>query len=113
MLARQKKWSLKIFLKQNVLELDQEVGIKKKQKEASLHVHMLTHELQLHKETFNLEIPNCWSICRKPLSSTANYAAIPSSSSSSSSLPSSTDSIQQRWRAAIGETNIPVQSVKL
>ncbi|XAR64907.1 Non-specific serine/threonine protein kinase [Bertholletia excelsa] len=35
-----------IFLKQNVLELDQEVGMMKKQKEASWHVRMLTHEIR-------------------------------------------------------------------
>ncbi|KAI3507089.1 hypothetical protein L1887_21851 [Cichorium endivia] len=35
-----------LFLKQNVLELDQEVGIMKKQKEAGWHVRMLTHEIR-------------------------------------------------------------------
>ncbi|KVI07439.1 protein EIN4-like [Cynara cardunculus var. scolymus] len=35
-----------LFLKQNVLELDQEVGIMKKQKEASWHVRMLTQEIR-------------------------------------------------------------------
>lgn len=35
-----------LFLKQNVLELDQEVGMMKKQKEASWHVRMLTHEIR-------------------------------------------------------------------
>ncbi|XP_076904186.1 protein EIN4-like [Bidens hawaiensis] len=35
-----------LFLKQNVLELDQEVGIIKKQKEAGWHVRMLTHEIR-------------------------------------------------------------------
>ncbi|XP_021677977.2 protein EIN4 isoform X2 [Hevea brasiliensis] len=41
------KWKVReLFLKQNVLELDQEVGIMKKQKEASLHVRMLTQEIR-------------------------------------------------------------------
>lgn len=35
-----------LFLKQNVLELDQEVGMMKKQKEASWHVRMLTQEIR-------------------------------------------------------------------
>ncbi|XP_038716079.1 protein EIN4-like isoform X2 [Tripterygium wilfordii] len=35
-----------LFLKQNVLELGQEVGLMKKQKEASLHVRMLTQEIR-------------------------------------------------------------------
>ncbi|KAJ8770271.1 hypothetical protein K2173_012741 [Erythroxylum novogranatense] len=35
-----------IFLRQNVLELDQEVGMMKKQKEASWHVRMLTQEIR-------------------------------------------------------------------
>lgn len=35
-----------LFLKQNVLELDQEVGMMKKQKEASWHVRMLTREIR-------------------------------------------------------------------
>ncbi|KAF2307015.1 hypothetical protein GH714_023301 [Hevea brasiliensis] len=41
------KWKVReLFLKQNVLELDQEVGMMKKQKEASLHVRMLTREIR-------------------------------------------------------------------
>ncbi|XP_002521957.2 protein EIN4 [Ricinus communis] len=41
------KWKVReLFLKQNVLELDQEVGFMKKQKEASLHVRMLTREIR-------------------------------------------------------------------
>nr|GMD58996.1 protein EIN4 [Ipomoea batatas] len=35
-----------IFLRQNVLELDQEVDMMKRQKEASLHVRMLTREIR-------------------------------------------------------------------
>ncbi|XP_062084426.1 protein EIN4 [Humulus lupulus] len=35
-----------LFLKQNVLELDQEVGLMKRQKEASWHVRMLTREIR-------------------------------------------------------------------
>ncbi|KAK4708113.1 hypothetical protein R3W88_029038 [Solanum pinnatisectum] len=35
-----------LFLTQNVLELDQEVGMMKKQTEASMHVRMLTHEIR-------------------------------------------------------------------
>ncbi|RYQ91336.1 hypothetical protein Ahy_B09g097234 isoform A [Arachis hypogaea] len=35
-----------LFLRQNVLELDQEVGMMKKQKETSLHVRMLTREIR-------------------------------------------------------------------
>ncbi|XP_019192407.1 PREDICTED: protein EIN4 [Ipomoea nil] len=35
-----------LFLRQNVLELDQEVGMMKKQKEASMHVRMLTLEIR-------------------------------------------------------------------
>ncbi|KAJ9545918.1 hypothetical protein OSB04_025625 [Centaurea solstitialis] len=35
-----------LFLKQNVLELDQEVGFMKKQKEAGWHVRMLTQEIR-------------------------------------------------------------------
>ncbi|XP_047327627.1 protein EIN4-like [Impatiens glandulifera] len=35
-----------LFLRQNVIELDQEVGYMKKQKEASLHVRMLTQEIR-------------------------------------------------------------------
>ncbi|KAJ6292065.1 hypothetical protein OIU76_024049 [Salix suchowensis] len=41
------KWKVReLFLKQNVLELDQEVGMMKKQKEASWHVRMLTQEIR-------------------------------------------------------------------
>lgn len=35
-----------LFLKQNVLELDQEVGMMKRQKEASWHVRMLTRQIR-------------------------------------------------------------------
>ncbi|GKV12478.1 hypothetical protein SLEP1_g23616 [Rubroshorea leprosula] len=35
-----------LFLRQSVLELDQEVGMMKKQEEASLHVRMLTQEIR-------------------------------------------------------------------
>ncbi|KAL8136331.1 hypothetical protein V2J09_002332 [Rumex salicifolius] len=35
-----------LFLRQNVLDLDQEVGMMKKKKEASLHVRMLTQEIR-------------------------------------------------------------------
>ncbi|KAL5566905.1 hypothetical protein UlMin_030069 [Ulmus minor] len=35
-----------LFLRQNVLELDQEVGLMKRQKEASWHVRMLTREIR-------------------------------------------------------------------
>lgn len=35
-----------LFLRQNVLELDQEVGMMKRQKEASWHVRMLTREIR-------------------------------------------------------------------
>ncbi|VFQ80296.1 unnamed protein product [Cuscuta campestris] len=35
-----------LFLRQNVLELDQEVGMLMKQKEASMHVRMLTQEIR-------------------------------------------------------------------
>ncbi|KAJ6422778.1 hypothetical protein OIU84_027701 [Salix udensis] len=41
------KWKVReLFLKQNVLELDQEVGMMKKQKKASWHVRMLTQEIR-------------------------------------------------------------------
>lgn len=41
------KWKVReLFLKQNVLELDQEVGMMKKQKEASWHVRMLTRQIR-------------------------------------------------------------------
>lgn len=60
-----------LFLRQNVLELDQEVGMMKKQKEASWHVRMLTREIRksLDKHTIlyttlvelskTLELYNC------------------------------------------------------
>ncbi|KAM7532219.1 hypothetical protein LguiB_035629 [Lonicera macranthoides] len=60
-----------IFLKQNVLELDQEVGMMKKQKEAGWHVRMLTQEIRksLDKHTIlyttlvelsnTLDLQNC------------------------------------------------------
>ncbi|WJX85628.1 CUGBP Elav-like member 2 [Trifolium repens] len=60
-----------LFLRQNVLELGQEVGIMKKQKEASWHVRMLTREIRksLDKHTIlyttlvelskALELHNC------------------------------------------------------
>lgn len=60
-----------IFLRQNVMVLDQEVGMMKKQKEASLHVRMLTREIRksLDKHTIlystlvelskTLELQNC------------------------------------------------------
>ncbi|KAL6989122.1 CUGBP Elav-like member 2 [Sarracenia purpurea var. burkii] len=60
-----------LFLKQNVLELDQEVGMMKKQKEASWHVRMLTQEIRksLDKHTIlyttlvelsnTLDLQNC------------------------------------------------------
>ncbi|KAJ6359990.1 hypothetical protein OIU77_004071 [Salix suchowensis] len=41
------KWKVReLFLQQNVFELDQEVGMMKKQKEASWHVRMLTQEIR-------------------------------------------------------------------
>lgn len=41
------KWKVReFFLRQNVLELDQEVGMMKKQEEASWHVRMLTREIR-------------------------------------------------------------------
>ncbi|KAK8588899.1 hypothetical protein V6N12_023311 [Hibiscus sabdariffa] len=41
------KWKVReLFLRQNVLELDQEVGMMKKRKEAGLHVRMLTQEIR-------------------------------------------------------------------
>ncbi|XP_050223643.1 protein EIN4 [Mercurialis annua] len=49
------KWKVReIFLTQNVLELDQEVGIMKKQKEASLHVRMLTREIRKSLDKHNI-----------------------------------------------------------
>ncbi|XP_050275380.1 protein EIN4 [Quercus robur] len=60
-----------LFLRQNVIELDQEVGMMKKQKEASLHVRMLTREIRksLDKHTIlyttlvelskTLDLQNC------------------------------------------------------
>lgn len=60
-----------LFLRQNVMELDQEVGMMKKQKEASLHVRMLTREIRksLDKHTIlyttlvelskTLDLQNC------------------------------------------------------
>lgn len=60
-----------IFLRQNVLELDQEIGMMKKQKEASWHVRMLTQEIRksLDKHTIlyttlvelsnTLDLQNC------------------------------------------------------
>lgn len=48
------KWKVReLFLRQNILELDQEVGMMKKQKEASRHVRMLTQEIRksLYKHT--------------------------------------------------------------
>ncbi|CAA2994945.1 ethylene receptor [Olea europaea subsp. europaea] len=60
-----------LFLRQNVLELDQEVGMMKKQTEASMHVRMLTQEIRksLDKDTIlyttlvelseTLDLQNC------------------------------------------------------
>lgn len=60
-----------VFLRQNVLELDQEVGMMKKKKEASWHVRMLTREIRksLDKHTIlyttlvelskTLDLQNC------------------------------------------------------
>ncbi|KAL2549152.1 Protein EIN4 [Forsythia ovata] len=60
-----------LFLRQNVLELDQEVGMMKKQKEAGMHVRMLTQEIRksLDKDTIlyttlvelskTLDLQNC------------------------------------------------------
>lgn len=60
-----------LFLRQNVMELDQEVGMMKKQTEASLHVRMLTREIRksLDKHTIldttlvelskTLDLQNC------------------------------------------------------
>ncbi|GAA0153418.1 histidine kinase receptor of two-component system [Lithospermum erythrorhizon] len=60
-----------VFLTQNVLELDQEVWVMKRQKEASLHVRMLTNEIRktLDKHTIlyttlvelskTLDLQNC------------------------------------------------------
>ncbi|XP_022892534.1 protein EIN4-like isoform X2 [Olea europaea var. sylvestris] len=60
-----------LFLRQNVLELDQEVGMMMKQKEASMHVRMLTQEIRksLDKDTIlyttlvelskTLDLQNC------------------------------------------------------
>ncbi|CAN1729303.1 Protein EIN4 [Linum perenne] len=43
-----------LFLKQNVLELDQEVGLMKKKKLASLHVRMLTREIRKSLDKHNI-----------------------------------------------------------
>ncbi|XP_030959739.1 protein EIN4-like [Quercus lobata] len=43
-----------LFLRQNVIELDQEVGMMKKQKEASLHVRMLTREIRKSLDKHNI-----------------------------------------------------------
>ncbi|XP_010519963.1 PREDICTED: protein EIN4-like [Tarenaya hassleriana] len=41
------KWKVReLYLKQNVLELNEEVGMMKKQKEMSMHVRMLTREIR-------------------------------------------------------------------
>ncbi|XP_010558746.1 PREDICTED: protein EIN4 [Tarenaya hassleriana] len=48
------KWKVReLYLKQNVLELNEEVGMMKKQKEMSMHVRMLTREIRksLEKHT--------------------------------------------------------------
>ncbi|KAK4767610.1 hypothetical protein SAY86_015360 [Trapa natans] len=66
------KWKVReLFLRQNVLELDQEIGMMKRQKEASRHVRMLTREIRksLDKHTIldttlvelskTLDLQNC------------------------------------------------------
>lgn len=49
------KWKVReLFLKQNVLELGQEVGMMKKQKETSLHVRMLTRQIRKSLDKHNI-----------------------------------------------------------
>ncbi|CAI0464720.1 unnamed protein product [Linum tenue] len=49
------KWKVReLFLKQNVMELDQEVGMMKKKKLASLHVRMLTREIRKSLDKHNI-----------------------------------------------------------
>lgn len=49
------KWKVReLFLKQNVMELGQEVGMMKKQKEASWHVRMLTREIRKSLDKHNI-----------------------------------------------------------
>ncbi|KAM7269134.1 hypothetical protein ACFE04_024631 [Oxalis oulophora] len=49
------KWKTReLFLEQNVLELGQEIGIMKRQKEASWHVRMLTKEIRKSLDKHNI-----------------------------------------------------------
>ncbi|XP_047324204.1 protein EIN4-like [Impatiens glandulifera] len=90
-----------LFLKQNVLELNQEVGFMKKQKEASLHVRMLTQEIRksLDKHTIlhttlvqlsnTLDLHNCavWMPCKNKMNLTYELKARISSKRRTLSLP--------------------------
>ncbi|GMH07816.1 hypothetical protein Nepgr_009656 [Nepenthes gracilis] len=83
-----------LFLRQNVLELDQEVGMMKKKKEASWHVRMLTQEIRksLDKHTIlyttlvelskTLDLQNCavWMLNGNKTEMNLTYELKPSSS---------------------------------
>nr|XP_043615492.1 protein EIN4 [Erigeron canadensis] len=90
-----------LFLKQNVLELDQEVGIMKKQKEAGWHVRMLTHEIRksLDRHTIlyttlvelsnTLVLQNCavWMLNDQKTEMNLTHELRPNSSAYHSSIP--------------------------
>ncbi|KAL8233268.1 hypothetical protein R6Q57_003046 [Mikania cordata] len=89
-----------LFLKQNVLELDQEVGIMKKQKETGWHVRMLTHEIRksldrhtiLHTTLIELSktlaLQNCavWMLNEEKTEMNLTYELRPNSSAYHSSV---------------------------
>lgn len=90
-----------LFLKQNVLELDQEVGIMKKQKETGWHVRMLTHEIRksLDRHTIlyttlvelsnTLALQNCavWMLNEEKTEMHLTHELRPNSSPYHSSIP--------------------------
>lgn len=90
-----------LFLKQNVLELDQEVGIMKKQTDAGWHVRMLTHEIRksLDRHTIlyttlvelskTLVLQNCavWMLNEKKVELNLTHELRPSSSPYHPSIP--------------------------
>ncbi|KAJ0789227.1 putative non-specific serine/threonine protein kinase [Helianthus annuus] len=90
-----------LFLKQNVLELDQEVGIMKKQKEAGWHVRMLTHEIRksLDRHTIlyttlvelsnTLALQNCavWMLNEEKTVMNLTHELRPNASAYHSSIP--------------------------
>ncbi|OMO72001.1 hypothetical protein CCACVL1_17993 [Corchorus capsularis] len=98
-----------VFLRQNVLELDQEVGMMKRKKEASSHVRMLTQEIRksLDKDTIlyttlvelskTLDLNNCavWMPNDNGTQMNLTYELKPSSRSFNRPIPANDPDVME------------------